>query len=85
MTGIGIKYFRSFLLAGNASGFVAEKGEIKGKAHSENEEQAIRITTQDAERPAEPAEPAEPTLRLMHRVYCDEPTDGTAGGTRFNK
>lgn len=34
-------------LVGNAAGFVAEKGEIKGKAHNETEAQAIRITRQD--------------------------------------
>lgn len=34
-------------LVGNAVGFVAEKGEIKRKAHNENEEQAIGITRQD--------------------------------------
>lgn len=38
-------------LGGNAAGFVAEKGEIKGKAHNENEEQAIGITRQDTHFP----------------------------------
>lgn len=49
-------------LAGNAAGFVAEKGEIKGKAHNENEEQAIRITRQDTHFPA--ASQARQSLRV---------------------
>lgn len=38
-------------LVGNAAGFVAEKGEIKGKAHNVNEEQAMRITGWDVHFP----------------------------------
>lgn len=55
-------------LVGNAAGFVAEKGEIKGKAHNENEEQAIRITRQDTHFPV--ASQARQSLRGTETVQA---------------
>lgn len=55
-------------LVGNAAGFVAEKGEIKGKAHNENEEQAIGITRQDTHFPV--ASQARQSLRGTESVQA---------------
>lgn len=57
-------------LVGNTGGFVAEKGEIKGKAHNENEEQAIRITRQDTHFPV--ASQARQSLRVGRQAYHND-------------